>query len=331
MTSSRISGAAAFALAASMLTGCNDREDGAIEAAGTVEVRETDVAPTIAARVVRVLVDEGDRVGAGDTLAVLTLPTLQADLAQRRSRVAGSAAQVRELETGARDAELDRARAELQAAEAEAVRAGRDLERQESLLAAGAVSQQQVDHARAAARTAAGRRDAARESLRLLREGPRAERVAAGRAELGASEAALRAAEATASDLVLRAPVAGVVMGRHVEAGEVIAAGTPAVTIGELAKPWVRVYVPGPRLPLVRLGARATAVLDGRDDTPFAGRVTVVNPRAEYTPRVALTEEERADLMFGVKVELSDTTGALKPGLPVTVRIEPTTVAGREP
>ena len=331
MRHSRIAGAILFALLTVMLSGCNSGDDAVIVATGTVEVRETDVAPTLAARIVRVLVDEGDSVAAGDTLAVLTLPTLQADLAQRRSRVAGSAAQVRELEHGARAAELDRARAELQAAEAEAVRTARDLERQESLLAAGAVSQQQVDHARAASRSAAGRRDAARESLRLLREGTRPERVAAGRAELGASVAALEAAEATASDLVLRAPVTGIVMGRHAEAGEVIAAGTPAVTIGELAKPWVRVYVPGPRLPLVRLGARATAVLDGHADSPFAGRVTVVNPRAEYTPRVALTEEERADLMFGVKVELADTTGTLKPGLPVTVRIEPAPLASRDP
>jgi HlyD family secretion protein len=44
-----------------------------------------------------------------------------------------------------------------------------------------------------------------------------------------------------------------------------------------------------------------------------------INDKAEFTPRVALTEEERADLLFGVKVELADTTGVLKPGLPATV------------
>ena len=314
---SRLLPAAALAL---LLAGCNGGGD-APGYVGTVEARETDVAATMPARVVRVLVDEGDEVRAGDTLAVLTTPTLGAEIAQRQSRVAGSAAAVRELERGARDAEIDRAAAEVRVATAEATRTARDLERQESLLAAGAVSQQQVDHVRAAAQSAAGRRDAAREALRLLREGTRPERVAAGRAELGASRAALDAAEATASDLVLRAPVAGTIMGRHVEPGEVIPAGTPAVTIGELRAPWVRVYVPAPRLPLVRLGGRATAVLDGHPEQPFAGRVVAIDSKAQYTPRVALTEDERADLMFGVKVELSDTTGMLKPGLPVTVRI----------
>jgi HlyD family secretion protein len=49
--------------------------------------------------------------------------------------------------------------------------------------------------------------------------------------------------------------------------------------------------------------------------------VVSINDRAEFTPRVALTEDERADLMFGVRVEFADSSGALKPGLPVTVRL----------
>jgi HlyD family secretion protein len=53
----------------------------------------------------------------------------------------------------------------------------------------------------------------------------------------------------------------------------------------------------------------------------FSGRVVAINSKAEFTPRVALTEDERADLMFGVKIEFQDSSGALKPGLPVTVTI----------
>jgi HlyD family secretion protein len=71
----------------------------------------------------------------------------------------------------------------------------------------------------------------------------------------------------------------------------------------------------------VRLHARAEGVLDGLPDRPFTGEVVAINSKAEFTPRVALTEEERADLLFGVKVAFRDTTGALKPGLPITVRI----------
>ena len=58
-------------------------------------------------------------------------------------------------------------------------------------------------------------------------------------------------------------------------------------------------------------------------DRTWKGTVTVINPRAEFTPRAALTEEERADLMFGLRVEVDDTTGAIKPGLPASVRFTP--------
>jgi HlyD family secretion protein len=71
---------------------------------------------------------------------------------------------------------------------------------------------------------------------------------------------------------------------------------------------------------LVRNGQAATARLDGFPDRPIPGRVVAIHPRAEFTPRVALTERERADLVFGVKVALEDTTGLVRPGLPATVR-----------
>jgi HlyD family secretion protein len=311
-------------IAALLLLACRDSDDDTVVATGTIEVREHDVAPAVAARVLRVLVQEGDAVRAGDTLAILGTPTLGADIAQRRSRVRQSEAALRELETGPRAAEIARAEADLRAAEAEATRTADDRDRSATLLAGGAISEQQAEAAATAARTAAARRDALRNTLRLLREGTRPERVQAGRAEVAAARGALAAAEATASDLVLVAPVNGTVMGRHVEPAEVIAAGTPALTVGDVRHPWVRVYVAGPRLPLVRVGAPADAVLDAHEDTPFAGRVAAIADRAEFTPRVALTEEERADLMFAVKVELDDTTGTLKAGLPVTVRIRAT-------
>ena len=121
-----------------------------IEAVGTVEIREHDVAPMTAARVVRLLVDEGAVVDAGDTVAVLSMSTLAADIEQRRARVATAQAALREAEAGPRSAEIDRAEADLRAAEAEAERAARDLVRIEALTESGALAQQQLDVARTA-------------------------------------------------------------------------------------------------------------------------------------------------------------------------------------
>jgi HlyD family secretion protein len=309
------------AIGATLLLGCSDEDASRVEGTGTLEVVEVDVSALTPARVVRVWREEGDTVRAGDTLVSLTQSTVQADVSASRSRVEAAEAQLRDLEAGARPAELENAEAAVRAAESEATRTAQDLERLSTLLRTGGVSEQEVDAARTAATVTAAQRDQARDQLRLLREGARPQQVAGARAEVATARAALAAARQTASDLVLTAPVGGVVMLRNAEPGEVLGAGVSAMTIGELGAPYARIFVNQRALPGIALGARVEGVLDGRPQTPFAGTVVAINNKAEFTPRVALTEEERADLLFGVKVAFRDSAGALKPGLPITVRI----------
>jgi HlyD family secretion protein len=306
-----------------LVAACGRDTGGAVIATGTIEVREVDIAPMVPARIVRLAVDEGESVRIGDTLAVLTQSTTRADVAQQEARVRGVAAALREALAGARPQEMQRAEAELRMRRVEADRAVRDLARIRPLADSGAVSPQSLDAAQAEADAAVARRDAATEALELLRAGTRQERVQAARAELASARAALAATKAVAEDLVLISPVDGIVISRNAEPGEMLATGASALTIGETASPFVRVYVPTRALPLVKHGQAATAVLDGFPDHRIPGRVVAISPEAEFTPRVALTEVERADLLFGVKVALDDTTGLVHPGLPATVELTP--------
>ncbi|MFN8574036.1 MAG: HlyD family efflux transporter periplasmic adaptor subunit [Gemmatimonadaceae bacterium] len=309
-----------LATSASLLAGlsCTHGPE-AVQAVGTVEMTETDVAATVPARIVRVFRNEGDTVRRGDTLVTLSQATLGADLDQRRARVVAAEADLRDLEAGARPAERERAQAELRTADAEADRTRRDAERLRALAAAGHISQAQLDNAEAAAKVASGRRDAAAEAMRLVDEGARPERIRAARAGLATARAQLAMAEATAADLVLTAPVDGIVLGRYAEAGEVLPAAVPALSLGEPKSLWVRVYVAAPQLATLHVGQGALIRVSGADSQPVRGRIVAIATRAEFTPRVALTEKERADLLFGVKVELTDTASVAKPGLPVTV------------
>jgi HlyD family secretion protein len=314
---------AALATLAALGAGCGSDLNVA-GGTGTLEVVEVDVAPLTPARVLKVWREEGDTVQAGDTLVSLTQSTVVAEVDARRARVASAEAQLRDLLAGARPAEIARAESELRAAESEATRTQQDLARITALVQSGSVSAQQLDAAKSAATAATSRRESLTEALSLLKEGARAERVSAARAEVQSARAALAAAAQTASDLVLTSPVAGIVLLRTAEPGEVIGAGMAAMTIGELGQPFVRIYVNQKILPLVRLGARAEGVLDGLPEVVLAGTVVAIGTKAEFTPRVALTDEERADLMFGVKVAFRDSTHLLKPGLPITVRITTT-------
>lgn len=321
MTRARLATAAMLTLSLT-LAECARATGDTIEATGTLEVVEIDVAPTMPARVARVLVDEGAVVTAGDTLAVLSIATLPADLAQREARAAAAGATLAELEHGARPPELLRAEADLAGAEAEASRAAKDAERLRPLAASQMVSAQSYDAARSLAQTTAARRDAVRQSLALLREGTRAERMRAARADAAGARASVEGARATARDLILVAPVAGTITSRAAQPGEVIGTGQPALTISETNRQTVRVFVGQGALSRLKIGQTVRAVLDAYPDRTFTGKIVAISPKAEFTPRVALTETERADLLFAVKAEFSDSTGMLKAGIPVTVRID---------
>jgi HlyD family secretion protein len=289
-------------------------------AVGTLEVVEVDVGPLQPARALQVLVQEGDVVRTGDTLVLFTTPTLASATAQADARAVAAREVSRELARGARPGEINRAAAELRVTEADAERTAADLARLEPLAAAGDVSRASLDAVRAAARAAAGRRDAAREALRLLEAGARSERRLAAAAEARGAAAAAEGWRATASDLVLLSPVNGVISSRNVEPGEVLAAGQSAVTVSQPSRPWARIYVSQFVLPTLHPGDSLSAQLDG-DSTVFRGRIAAIASRAEFTPRVALTDKERADLLFGVKVEFADTTQRLRAGMPISVRL----------
>jgi HlyD family secretion protein len=310
-----------FWLVILLTCGCRAVENNRVVATGTLEVVEVEVAPIATARVVRMLVDDGDSVQAGDTVAILTQPTAQAVIEQGKAQVEVSRAGLSEAENGARTAEIRRAEAELRATEAEATRTARDVERARTLARTGTIPLQQRDAAEAAARQATARRDAARQSLLLLQQGNRPERIAAAKAQVQGAQAGLSAVKAAVGDLILLAPISGVVLSRNTQPGEVVNPGQSTVTLGDVRHPWVRVYVNERDIPSIVVGAPVQASLDGLPGRTFTGRVVAISPKAEFTPRVALTEDERADMTFGVKVEFADTTGALRPGLPVTVSI----------
>src|SRR6266496_3685182 len=174
----------ALLLSILLVSGCSRAERDLIVATGTLEAVEVDVAPLVPGRVIRVLVNEGDSVRRGDTLAVLTQPTSQAVIEQSHAQVEATRANLSEAQNGPRAPEIRRAEAELNAATAEVARTTKDLERARTLAAKGDIPLQQRDAAEATARQAIARRDAARQSLLLLRQGTRPERIASARAQV---------------------------------------------------------------------------------------------------------------------------------------------------
>ncbi len=300
-----------------LFAACGPRSD-AVSATGTIEYTETDVAPDLSGRLGVLRAHEGDRVSAGDTLAILTAATMPADLQRQEAIAIDARAQLKDLEAGARPEEVARAEADLRRAESDLLLAQENRRRIEPLAAKGTLSAQRGDEVRAAETQATERRATARQTLLQLRNGPRSETIAAARARVGQAQAALTSLQARAGELVLVAPTAGRVRGTWFEPGELVPTGRPVLTLADDTRPWVRVYVGQSAFAAITPGSSATARLDVEGEA-LTGHVVAMSDKAEYTPRVALTESERADLTFWVKVTLDDSTGRAKAGLPVTV------------
>jgi len=267
---------------------CCSSPSATLSVPGTVEIRDVRVSSLAAGRVVVLFKDEGDSVRRGDTIAVLEQPGLSAMIGQRRAQ--SQAAQHRT--------------ADIAAAVADSARAANDVARATPLRDRGIVSPQQFDALTTAAAAATARLQATRAALsdaRAAREG-------------------VASTEAIQNDLVLTAPAAGVILTRYLEPGEVAGVGAPIVSIGVVADPWVRAYVGERDLPRVHLGSTVSIHADGVPGT-VSGRIVEIAPRAEFTPRAALTDRERADLVFGIKVTFADPAGRLKAGLPVTLDV----------
>lgn len=263
--------------------------DSTLRISGTVEIREIRLAPLASGRIVDLRKDEGDTVRRGDTVAILDQPGLAALVGQKEAQA--RAAQTRT--------------ADITAALADSTRAATELARAKGLLAQHIISQQQYD-ALAAAATAS------------------AARVTSARASAQESHAAAQGAVATAAirdQLTLVAPEDGIVLTRFLDRGEAAAAGTPVVSIGVVSHPWVRAYVGEPYIARVRVGQEVRILVDGYPKQPFPGKIVEIAPRAEFTPRLALTERERADLVFSIKVEVDPAAGRLKAGMPVTLEV----------
>jgi HlyD family secretion protein len=291
-------------------------------ASGSVEATEARLGFQLPGRIATIAVREGQQVPAGAVLASLDAAELDARRGQSLARVAASEALLEELQRGSRAEEIAQAQAAVLAARERAADAGRDLERNRTLYRGGAISEEAYQKAATAAEVAQAAVVHAEEQLALVRKGPRSEKVAAQRAQVGEAREAVRAVEASLANTNIVAPISGVVTVRHHEPNEVVGAGEPVLTIMNPADRWVRIYVPENRIGAVRLGSAASIVSDTYPEKRYAGRVTYISPQAEFTPKSVQTAEERVRLVYAVKVRIEgDAALELKPGMPADVTL----------
>ena len=118
---------------------------------------------------------------------------------------------------------------------------------------------------------------------------------------------------------MVRSPLGGLVLYRHVEPGEIASAGAPLVTVIDPEHLQLTVYVPEDRYGRIQMGQSLPVTVDSFPGETFQGTVTHIADKAEFTPRNVQTTDNRKTTVFAVRLDLQPSGGKLKPGMPADV------------
>src|SRR5262249_392812 len=122
-------------------------------------------------------------------------------------------------------------------------------------------------------------------------------------------------------DTTIVSPIDGVVLVKPAEMGEVIAAGTTIVSIGDIEHPWLRAFVDERHLGQVKLGGDVNLTTDSYPGKTYQGKVSFIASEAEFTPKQIQTKEERIKLVYRIKVDVANPNQELKNNMPVDAEI----------
>ena len=221
-------------------------------------------------------------------------------------------------------AQLTQAQAGLKAAQGDAATAQANVDAAAASVETARANQKA---AQAQASAAGAQRNQAQAALDLLRAGAAPEQidilnanVAQAEAALAGVRAALAAVDTQVTKFTLTAPISAVVLDRLIAESELTSAGAPLLTLADLNKLTLTVYVPEADLGRVALGQTAQVTVDSYDDT-FQGTVTYIASSAEYTPKNVDTREERVNMVFAMKISLDNSDHRLLPGMPADVEL----------
>lgn len=291
---------------------------------GNVDIRQVSLAFEPTGRIQELYVEEGDNVKKGDILAKLNTDSLKIQAKQAEAQLDIQKHAILEQETGTRPEQIAQAEGQLLVAHKQLEQANSDLERLQGLnnLTIGqAVSKKELDNAINHQAIAVANVKIYEAALEFLEKGERIEKRAATKARYDAAEANLNLIHYQISQSELYAPSDAIVRSRLQEIGDMTNAQKTVYTLALIDPKWVRVYVTGKDLGLIKIGDDAEIFQDSMPNKPIIGKIGYISSIAEFTPKSVQTEDIRTTLVYEVRIYVKDPTDQLKMGQPVTVKI----------
>lgn len=274
-----------------MLLGCSSQKDS--DAFGNFEAIETIVSSEANGKLLFMNLVEGQHVAQGEHVATIdtTLPAMQKQelLARRQSvlsKIASADAQIAVVQQ-----QLDNLHV--------------DLNRVQNMLNDDAATQKQLDDLTGGEKILHKQLDAAEAQRRAVTS------------ELKALDANLSLLDEQLNRCFVLNPVEGIVLDKYSERYEMTAAGKPLYKIANLNELTLRAFVSGGQLDAIKIGETCTVRIDdGKQYKDFPGTITWISDTAEFTPKIIQTKEERINLVYAVKIRVTNENGAIKIGMP---------------
>ncbi|MEN9678026.1 MAG: hypothetical protein RIS76_3922 [Verrucomicrobiota bacterium] len=282
---------------------------GFVSGNGRIEATEIDIATKLAGRVQSILVNEGDFVKVGQSLAQMQIDVLDAqrDEAAAQSQQAVTAVASAEAQVAARKSDTAATQAVVSQRLSELDAAQRRFSRTEKLYKSGAATVQEFDDIRATVHGAEAAVTAAEAQVAAAQSAIKAAQaqVAGANSGVTASEATIARVEADIEDSQLKSPRDGRVQFRVAQPGEVLAAGGKVLNLVDLSDVYLTFFLPETVVGKVELGGDVRVILDSAPEYVIPATISFVASVAQFTPKTVETASERQKLMFRVKAQIS--------------------------
>ena len=282
-----------------------------------------------------------------ETLLELNRKILPAEVERVEASVQALQSQLAELEAGYRIQEVEQARYAYEQAQFSLEEARKDKIRFDRLFERKIIAENDKDATDLKYETALKAYERAKQAYELFKEGYRKESIATARSKLAEGRAALKQAkdnlkkievaerevEAAKAQVLsveaalqlakiqlkhteLRAPFNGILVSRNVEPGEVVSPGQEVISLADLSKVDLKVFVAETEIGMVKPGQKVEVKIDTFPAKAYAGDVTFISPEGEFTPKIIQTHKERVKLVYLVKITMANPNLELKPGMP---------------
>lgn len=289
-----------------------------------MDIRQVSLAFEQSGRIEKLLVQEGDKVKAGQVLATLNTNSLEIQAKQAQAQLKAQQEAIVKQQVGARPEEISQAKAQLASTQADLDKANKNLQRLQILVSSTdgrAISQQELDYAKSNQHSAEAAVRERQANLELIIKGARQEDREATKAQYEVTKANLDLINYNLTQAELKSPVNAVVRARLQEVGDMTTAQKAVYTLALTDPKWVRVYANEKDLSSIHMGGTAQVIRDSYPNQPINGKIGYISSVAEFTPKTVQTDEIRTTLVYEVRVYVNDPNDQLKMGQPVTVKV----------